>query len=669
MVAIVLGALLSLRQDGGWQLASKEGPATFDNGLVTVRGAGIATYNLPNHLGNSWRIAFSAHRTPHISGLQQYIFVAGTESMLRLDFNQSPTCYAHVFRQDKSLHLSSGDDWHSVELYDLRGVLSLRWDGKVQSITPVEGSPTSIVVGSPGEQGEKPAVEVQLKELSVTLVDKSLANVPPDVPVLPDLTVGEQALLPAFNPAPNPPAIATGIGELLISGNRLSVTAPPLTEIGFAPGPPPDGSNVTDAGLIVDDILKQHERVAIQTDPLPYLSFAIGPRDVAVDNASYQIAGPNGVQTVLRRVHVTVDSSVQDAVQTRLENGSVLLTTKLPATTLYLFDGKANLGSLKLANGAATIPPTSLPSSNNRWIGVAADDGGNVWGPISVNVQIPDVIRVRARVVPSPIPGDHEVQFSYRPQTSIVGTALRLYVNQQFVQESPLGSGRRTVLVDDKSLPAKVEAMLVQPSGENTYGGSWIASLPEPKREIADDLARNQGNSLAVIESSAIGSPPVGLGFVFSSPEYVATCYHLVEPLPGVIVRFADGKTVPVAQIFFDRTSDLAILKLDSPSQRVALQPADKKNMVVGADGNALFKAFGGSAVPTVTQGTIVGRLPSGDIQFSATLTAASDGAPLLGNRGALLGVVDGSFGPSNMHGHRVVSVQTLRRLLKASVP
>jgi S1-C subfamily serine protease len=244
-----------------------------------------------------------------------------------------------------------------------------------------------------------------------------------------------------------------------------------------------------------------------------------------------------------------------------------------------------------------------------------------------------------------------------------------LYVNQQFVEECPIGSGRRSVIVKDQALPAKVEAMLVQPSGDLAYGGSFTAFLPQAKKEIAATLTRTRYESLAVVESSAIGSPVVGLGCVFSSSEYVATCYHLVKTLPGVIVRFADGKTVPVAQVFFDPTSDLAILKLSADSKHLALEPSDPKNIAIGADGNALILGLSGSGAPSVAQGNITGFMPSGDILFSSTMEAAADGAPVLGDGGGLLGIVDGTFGPPDTRGHRVISVEILRRLLKASVP
>jgi len=665
VILSALAIVILARQPAGWQLATASGPATFRDGIATVRGGGIATYRLPSTLGGSWRVAFSVRRPSGIAGKQQYVFVSNVESLLRLAFTQGPTCYAHLYREDNSVHVAAGDDWHAVELYDVRGALTLRWDGKVQQTTQVSSAPTSIALGS--ASGNQSAIEVQLKDLVVDRLDQALNKVPGDVPVFPSRRLGEKALAsPIFDFNAKPPVFATDEGDVLVTGNNLVLTAPPLVEVALSPGRLPPGFDVHEVGVIVDGILAASQKIPDPDLPLPSGAFDMGPSDLVVYNAAYDVADNSGNEFAVQRIHVVADVGLPRSIQVTQGDNDVLLSTKLPATALYIFQSGVYLGKVKVVDGSASVPETSLPSGDNRWVVVASDDRGNFWGPIPIRIQLRDRVQIAGQLLPSPVPGYRTLALSLTPETGVPGTSMRLLVNHQVVQQSSISPTRRLVLIGENSVPARVEVRLVQESGDAIYGGTASVTVPEPRRVAIQNLVRNLGGAAVSIQDATVGSSIQGAGFLFSSSEYVATCYHVVRSMSAILVRFPDGRTIPVSQVFFDRTSDLAILKLSAPANRPSLQAIAPNGVAVGLDANLLSPGDGGSApnAASLSQGMVTAVRANGDIEFSGPLNGIYDGAALVGDDGALLGVVS-TAGDTRV----AISAQTVRRLLKSSVP
>ena len=139
----------------------------------------------------------------------------------------------------------------------------------------------------------------------------------------------------------------------------------------------------------------------------------------------------------------------------------------------------------------------------------------------------------------------------------------------------------------------------------------------------------------------------LGAGFVFHSPKYVATAFHVVSLGRELEVTFADGKTSGATVVAVDKDNDLAILELDTPAVGVApLEPDEAEKIELGTPVLAIGHPYAtvgdeleGLLSWSVSQGIISGR---GErlLQTDAALNPGNSGGPLIGCDGRVLGVV-----------------------------
>jgi len=145
-----------------------------------------------------------------------------------------------------------------------------------------------------------------------------------------------------------------------------------------------------------------------------------------------------------------------------------------------------------------------------------------------------------------------------------------------------------------------------------------------------------------------------GSGFVIDKEGHIITNYHIVESVPTVEVDFPSGLKTYGQVIGKDPDSDLGIVKVDIPPDK--LQPlslGDSDQVKVGQTVIAIGNPFGYSG--TMTAGIIsgIGRTlaslrsaPGGDyfsasdiIQTDAAINPGNSGGPLLNLQGEVIGV------------------------------
>jgi putative serine protease PepD len=152
--------------------------------------------------------------------------------------------------------------------------------------------------------------------------------------------------------------------------------------------------------------------------------------------------------------------------------------------------------------------------------------------------------------------------------------------------------------------------------------------------------ARNSVVSIKTSEGS-------GTGFVVKADGTIVTNAHVVGTESTVQVQFADDETANGRVMGVDRSSDLAVVKVDTNRQLKALSLADSSAVRTGELAVAIGSPFGLSQ--TTTAGIVSGtgrhiQAPDGFqidsvIQTDAPINPGNSGGPLLDAAGQVIGV------------------------------
>ncbi len=135
-----------------------------------------------------------------------------------------------------------------------------------------------------------------------------------------------------------------------------------------------------------------------------------------------------------------------------------------------------------------------------------------------------------------------------------------------------------------------------------------------------------------------------GTGVVIKSAGVILTNAHVVDGIENLTVVFSDGSCYAGVVTHMDKTSDLALVKVD----RLGLKPIafGKENAVsagrsVIAIGNPLSLSMRNSATRGMISG--VGVIIEGEyyphLQFDAPINGGNSGGPLLNMQGELIGI------------------------------
>ncbi len=210
-------------------------------------------------------------------------------------------------------------------------------------------------------------------------------------------------------------------------------------------------------------------------------------------------------------------------------------------------------------------------------------------------------------------------------------------------------------------------------------GGTWFFSshaagllVPEPsartvtpRGDLAGDehayieLFQNASPSVVHIETSLVQSlsdrlrgqttlEGSGSGFLWDAAGHVVTNFHVIQRAERMKVHLQDGSTWSAHTVGFARDFDLAVLKIDLPSDQARPLPLGTSgDLQVGQKVFAIGNPFG--LDQTLTTGIISGLNRSigsrgkfeihGVIQTDAAINPGNSGGPLLDSAGRLIGV------------------------------
>jgi S1-C subfamily serine protease len=146
-----------------------------------------------------------------------------------------------------------------------------------------------------------------------------------------------------------------------------------------------------------------------------------------------------------------------------------------------------------------------------------------------------------------------------------------------------------------------------------------------------------------------------GTGIVLTSTGEVLTNNHVIDGATSVkVVDIGNGKTYTATVVGYDKTKDVAVLKLQNASGLQTAPLGDSSSVAVGQNVTALGNAEGKGGTPAVATGEITGlgaaidaadqgtgavEHLTGMIQTNADIEPGDSGGPLVNSAGQVIGM------------------------------
>lgn len=204
-------------------------------------------------------------------------------------------------------------------------------------------------------------------------------------------------------------------------------------------------------------------------------------------------------------------------------------------------------------------------------------------------------------------------------------------------------SNRRTpiVIAVEKAGPAvaniRTERLIAQRHGDPFFG-----SRSELFERFFDDFfGQNQTQTV---------ERPLGSGVIIDEDGYIVTNEHVVSRASKIKVRLSDGKDFEATMISSDPISDIAILKINSPTPLPFVKMGTSKDLMIGETVVALGNPFGlensvTTGVLSAKNRTVAFNSEFGEIKYDgliqtdALINPGNSGGPLLNIDGELIGI------------------------------
>jgi len=229
-----------------------------------------------------------------------------------------------------------------------------------------------------------------------------------------------------------------------------------------------------------------------------------------------------------------------------------------------------------------------------------------------------------------------------------------------------LGARRVPPLAQIPGLSRRAQAPARPPTAPPGFPSPETQERPAPPEDILKDLDPDERNNIQVYNATNKGavnitteaessgffgdetSTGTGSGFVIDKQGHVVTNYHVVQRADTVRVTLFDGATHQARVIGFDPSTDVAVLQVEVPQEKLfPLSFGDSSSVMVGQKVLALGNPFG--LERTLTSGIVSsldrsikarnGRPIKGMIQTDAAINPGNSGGPLLNSKGRVIGM------------------------------
>ena len=217
--------------------------------------------------------------------------------------------------------------------------------------------------------------------------------------------------------------------------------------------------------------------------------------------------------------------------------------------------------------------------------------------------------------------------------------------------------------------------MILRKISRQFFIGTLILLLSLFSVEQVFSVTEDEKNNIAVYEKVADGVVNVtstaiqmdfffnafptqgsGSGSIIDAKGHILTNHHVVANAQKLEVTLADGSKWPAKLIGSDPDSDLAVIKIDAPKEKLkVILMGDSKNLRIGQKVLAIGNPFG--LERTLTTGIIsslgrtirseVGTLMEDIIQTDAAINPGNSGGPLLNSGGEIIGINSAIISPS----------------------
>jgi len=154
--------------------------------------------------------------------------------------------------------------------------------------------------------------------------------------------------------------------------------------------------------------------------------------------------------------------------------------------------------------------------------------------------------------------------------------------------------------------------------------------------------------AIVCVDSHVSDGISCGTGCIIDKRGYILTSAHVVESGDNVIITTSNGKDYNAKVIRrFGEKKDIAILKINSPTEFKTVKFGDSEKIKVGQKVLAIGNPFGFNG--TLTQG-IISRIDyaKNRIQTDAAINPGSSGGPLLNKSGEIIGINQAIYNPDN---------------------
>ncbi len=215
-----------------------------------------------------------------------------------------------------------------------------------------------------------------------------------------------------------------------------------------------------------------------------------------------------------------------------------------------------------------------------------------------------------------------------------------------------------------KSSPANVfskdiRARLVAERGQLTADEqSTVAAFKAVSPSVVFITSKQVSRGLFRLSAMEI-SEDAGSGFIWDANGYIVTNYHVVQNSTTIQVALADQSTWQAKRVGTDPDKDIAVLKIEAPSNLLPPIPIGASNdLRVGQRVYAVGNPFGYDQ--TMTAGIISGlgreiksitnRPIKGVIQTDAPLNPGNSGGPLLDSAGRVIGMTTAILSPTGAY-------------------